>query len=92
MSMAQNTLEKSVFQELLLSLPLPEGLVFAQSTDRLIIGSIIPPITFRYLRLILTLRKETGGTQMLLSEKVLLMVGGPMATLMTLATSVLAIL
>ena len=62
------------------------------STDRLIAGSIILPITFRYLRPILTLRKETGGTQMLLSEKVLLMVGGPMATLMTLATSVLAIL
>ena len=62
------------------------------STDRLIAKSIILPITFRYLHPILTLRTETGGTTMLLSEKVLLMVGGPMATVIALAAFILAIL
>jgi hypothetical protein len=38
------------------------------------------------------LKKETGGTQMLVSEKVLLMVGGPMVAVMTLAALVLTIL
>jgi hypothetical protein len=60
--------------------------------DRLIAGSIILPITFGHLHPILTLRIETGGTKMLLSEKVLLMVGGPMATVIALAALVLAIL
>jgi hypothetical protein len=67
-------------------------LVSLQSTDRLIARSIILSVTFRYLRSILILGKETGGTVMLLSEKVLLVVGGPMATVMTLAASALAIL
>jgi hypothetical protein len=58
----------------------------------LIARPIILPITFRHLRPILTLREETGGNKMLLSEKVLLMVGGPVATVITLAALVLAIL
>jgi hypothetical protein len=66
--------------------------VTLRSTDRLIARSIILPITFRHLHPILILRKETGGTTMLMSEKVLLMVGGPMATVITLAALVLAIL